>query len=714
MALADYNPFPSEQRDLVSGDPVQYRPPPPEHSMFDTGMSWALERAVTEPDKGMLDANWFTRGITEGVNKSASLLSGAIHGAVDGVDPSAKVHFGTTLTSGSFTLNDIADQTARIQDAARKQAAAMTPNPQTTSTASIVAQGLTGAITEVGLASLATGGRAGIPLASTIEGYDTYKNVLDQTGNEDLAQKAGALEGTTFAAGMLIPYAAPVKYLGFANAATKWGAQALTGATVNTALGGFNRFATHKLLEDAGYPEMAAQYKVLDGQAALLDMALGGFFGLHQHIGRLKEANVAKLHEDLQTAYNDLSAAKSQAYVDANLALRLAHVDETTHAPAIPADAETASLHADAFYEALAQLHRGETVDVSGTGVERGTFVPKPEDSRAAVIQEEFDKAGLFAAMGDLDHTRNTLAARRGEFPQESPQAAETAPAQPPDSTDTLRGTAASTESAGSPELTLTATAAPRETAKPTPKPFADLFGQDTRTAQALHDYATKKDEARSPNKDVPLETGDPQDIFSAARRQVDVMDALMETPPKETVVAALTERPRMRVTRERKAKSEAIYTPRKATEPPNAKHDSMLEYLARHSEGINTAEAEAHGIDRADMHLPEARVGIKRAFRKTGMSFDKAAEMLHEAGYPVADENGHYNPNTLLDKIDRELRGDKVFSHRNETGGADRMNQEHADAAEQLGQTFEQYMQAKSEANGIFGTAVECFLRNS
>ena len=100
----------------------------------------------------------------------------------------------------------------------------------------------------------------------------------------------------------------------------------------------------------------------------------------------------------------------------------------------------------------------------------------------------------------------------------------------------------------------------------------------------------------------------------------------------------------------------------------PNNRHDSILQYLARHSRGIDSEEAEAQGIDRADMALPAAHVGIKRAFRKGGMTFDEAAEHLHESGYRVANRQGHYDPNVLLDKISDELRGRPHFSVHNET----------------------------------------------
>jgi GGDEF domain-containing protein len=99
----------------------------------------------------------------------------------------------------------------------------------------------------------------------------------------------------------------------------------------------------------------------------------------------------------------------------------------------------------------------------------------------------------------------------------------------------------------------------------------------------------------------------------------------------------------------------------------PDAKHDSILQYLARHPRGLDREEAESQGIDKADMALSPAHVGIKRAFRRAGMSFDHAAETLAQEGYPVTDDHGHYSPNVLLDRISDELRGQKHYSVHNE-----------------------------------------------
>lgn len=105
---------------------------------------------------------------------------------------------------------------------------------------------------------------------------------------------------------------------------------------------------------------------------------------------------------------------------------------------------------------------------------------------------------------------------------------------------------------------------------------------------------------------------------------------------------------------------------PRRNMAGPDETQDSILQWLAKHPRGIDSVEAAAQGLDPADFRSGLARVGIRRAFRQGGLSFDQAAEALHQAGYPVADEAGRYDPNVLLNAIDSELRGRPVYSMAN------------------------------------------------
>lgn len=97
----------------------------------------------------------------------------------------------------------------------------------------------------------------------------------------------------------------------------------------------------------------------------------------------------------------------------------------------------------------------------------------------------------------------------------------------------------------------------------------------------------------------------------------------------------------------------------------PQAQHDSILEYLSKTrlhgatANGLNLDELAREGVDPADMKLAKGH-GINRPFTAGGGTLDQAAEALHQVGYPVANEEGHYDKNVLLNRITDELRGTK------------------------------------------------------
>jgi len=67
-----------------------------------------------------------------------------------------------------------------------------------------------------------------------------------------------------------------------------------------------------------------------------------------------------------------------------------------------------------------------------------------------------------------------------------------------------------------------------------------DLFGDDTRSAQALADETARRDKARSSGQDS-VETGDPSDMFSQAVDQVDLADQLAAMSEEEISAAVAT-----------------------------------------------------------------------------------------------------------------------------------------------------------------------------
>jgi DNA-binding transcriptional MerR regulator len=166
-----------------------------------------------------------------------------------------------------------------------------------------------------------------------------------------------------------------------------------------------------------------------------------------------------------------------------------------------------------------------------------------------------------------------------------------------------------------------------------------------------------------APAASAPASDAELQAMLSEAAARVP--DTAAAAPAQEAMPfvkptdTGMTERQKARVEREKSRNATGV-------KPPDEKRDSILEYLARHNVGLSLKEGEAQGLDPSQLLGKDTRVGISRAFRKDGMSFDDAAQMLQEAGYPTADAQGNYDPNVLLDLIDKELRGTKTFSNKN------------------------------------------------
>ena len=91
---------------------------------------------------------------------------------------------------------------------------------------------------------------------------------------------------------------------------------------------------------------------------------------------------------------------------------------------------------------------------------------------------------------------------------------------------------------------------------------------------------------------------------------------------------------------------------------------------------GLSRTEAASQGIDPA--HFALRGHLIHRVFTNKGLSFDHMARSLDELGYPVQDEKGNYNPNSLLDTLDKALAGHKVYRLADQHIVADQQYQQH------------------------------------
>jgi len=145
-------------------------------------------------------------------------------------------------------------------------------------------------VTSVGLrfvgGTLVGGPLAGAALAGGTEGYSRYQASIPEM-DDHTAKQLAAADGLMTGAGAFLP-------MGVGGSTT---VKMLSGATINLAAGAGSRALTHTILEDAGYPAQAAQYRVMDGQSLAADAVLGLAFGwLGRNHGNVPQAAVDAAH----------------------------------------------------------------------------------------------------------------------------------------------------------------------------------------------------------------------------------------------------------------------------------------------------------------------------------------------------------------------------------------------------------------------------------
>lgn len=184
---------------------------------------------------------------------------------------------GFTGDTTDYVKKDQEDRAAARQMLAQK-AIELTPNPLITGTGSKIASGFAEIVpTMVAGGALAGPFGAGV-LVGGAQGVGDYQESVLQGIDPETAAKKAALTGVVAGVGAVVP----MSKMG-AGLATNLG----IGAGVNLATGAIQRGGTAAILEAGGYKDQAAQYKVLDGEAILIDTILGAAFGgVGHYLGR--------------------------------------------------------------------------------------------------------------------------------------------------------------------------------------------------------------------------------------------------------------------------------------------------------------------------------------------------------------------------------------------------------------------------------------------
>lgn len=389
-------PFPLEEQAQLDG-PTWNPWDGPTKPGFWSGSGFTENTAYAGPAYRLLE------GAAKGAWKGEALLAGATHNLI--AAPLANITEGMDLPGAGLARRF---EQSEAQDVlqAQQHVKEMTPDAATTGTAAQILNGvgeggmLASTGTLVGIAAAPASATAGLVGAATFtgasEGTSRYRELKEQGVGTDAAAAEGAVTAVASGAGVAMPG-------GFGSSLAT---RLMTGAVANTAFGMVNRYADHKILEAAGYPEMAEQQKALDGTQILVDMALGATFG-----------GLAHLHANAEAEHVAANLKGNPDAQDAALAMNLGLADRKT-APGVPVDPASANAHQAAMEKATADMLRGKPVDVSDTGVDRATFAERPslqDPEVAKALVSSLKESGILDEEQNLKDLEDVLAGKLGQ-----------------------------------------------------------------------------------------------------------------------------------------------------------------------------------------------------------------------------------------------------------------------------------------------------------
>lgn len=349
------------------------------------GPGWTIDEQ--KPTVFSNFAGAIPRGIGQG---GADALAALAHGSAmvgDAARESALAEAG--LPDEEATPWKQAAPAAETEAAAREFSKSLTPDPRITGTGANIVQGFSKAVTEFGVGAAAGGPLGGASLLGASDGYAHYQDLRDQGVDEETAKRSGLLEAVTSGGSALLPMGMPARWLKGLSTAGTIAAQAGAGAVINTSFGAASRYASAKILDDAGYHEMAEQMKPWDETNVITDALAGVFFGAHAGIHGLNELKAADVDPSIRDA-----AKVVQDRQEVN-----------DRAPGVPVDMKSAAVHRASLETALGDLMNDKPVDLSQVDTEGATFARPEIDETptAAIIREEFKKSGVLDFADDFD-----------------------------------------------------------------------------------------------------------------------------------------------------------------------------------------------------------------------------------------------------------------------------------------------------------------------
>ncbi|MFL1551736.1 hypothetical protein ACI77I_22030 [Pseudomonas sp. D47] len=319
--------------------------------------------ATTLPDPGFWDGSG--TALFSGIGQGLAQLT--LQAAQYGNDPTQMI---------SLNIESDEDNLARreqIGDMRNELTERMRPDAATSGTAAQVLFGLGDAGSRFAF-GLASGGMpVGALTAGSSMGEQRFTELKGQGVDTKTAAIAGAIEGSVIGVGAFLPAARLFSAPAVDLAAT---------AGANVGLGIAARGGVGAVLEKNGYTQQAQQYKALDATGLAVDGLLGGLFW---GAGRAMTRGV--------------SAGEADAALTANNGLHHQHGT----APGAPVDARSSIAHQAALDQAIAQLGRGEPVNLGGIA-DDATFIRTEQiGPRREVIRQQAEQEVFAAARAELE-----------------------------------------------------------------------------------------------------------------------------------------------------------------------------------------------------------------------------------------------------------------------------------------------------------------------
>ncbi|WP_449103613.1 hypothetical protein [Pseudomonas veronii] len=319
--------------------------------------------ATTLPDPGFWDGSG--TALFSGIGQGLAQLT--LQAAQYGNDPTQMI---------SLNIESDEDNLARreqIGDMRNELTERMRPDAATSGTAAQVLFGLGDAGSRFAF-GLASGGMpVGALTAGSSMGEQRFTELKGQGVDTKTAAIAGVIEGSVIGAGAFLPAARLFSAPAVDLAAT---------AGANVGLGIAARGGVGAVLEKNGYTQQAQQYKALDATGLAVDGLLGGLFW---GAGRAMTRGV--------------SAGEADAALTANNGLHHQHGT----APGAPVDARSSIAHQAALDQAIAQLGRGEPVNLGGIADE-ATFIRTDQiGPRREVIRQQAEQEVFATARAELE-----------------------------------------------------------------------------------------------------------------------------------------------------------------------------------------------------------------------------------------------------------------------------------------------------------------------